>query len=185
MTTPLPLPLPLPGSGNPLAAPVAVPAPALFLASDDLLPRVRPATDADLPELHRLDKEVFQEHAYPYFVLRQFYDLYRDDLFVVDDGRTLLGYVLSGAASDRSRSWILGLAIDRRWRGHGLGRRLMAESLRRLRGQGVREVWLTVEPGNATAIELYVSLGFSYVDRRSGYFGPAADRLLMVLPLGS
>jgi len=174
---------PLPDSGTPRMAPVPVHAPALVLAAGDLTPRVRAVTEADLPEVHRLDQEVFQEHAYPYFVLRQFYDLYRDDLFVVDDGGTLRGYVLAGAASDRSRSWILGLAIDRDWRGHGLGRRLMAESLRSLRLRGVQEVWLTVEPGNATATELYASLGFVRVDHRAGYFGPAADRVLMVMPL--
>ncbi|WP_333771216.1 GNAT family N-acetyltransferase [Streptomyces sp. IBSBF 2435] len=174
---------PLPGTGTTRIAALPAPAPALRLAAGGRAPRVRAVTDADLPELHRLDQEVFQDHAYPYFVLRQFYDLYRDDLFVVDDGRTLCGYVLAGAVSDGSRGWILGLAIDQNWRSHGFGRRLMAESLRNLRLRGVREVWLTVEPGNATAVELYLSLGFSRVDHREDYFGPAADRLLMVLPL--
>ncbi|MFG1811911.1 GNAT family N-acetyltransferase [Streptomyces sp. NPDC049040] len=174
---------PLPGTGSPRIVPLPAPSPALRLAADDLPPRVRGVTDADLPELHRLDREVFQENAYPYFVLRQFYDLYRDDLFVVDDGGTLRGYVLAGVASDGARGWILGLAIDRNWRRHGFGRELMAESLRSLRLRGVREVWLTVEPGNLTAIDLYVSLGFSHVDHRDDYFGPTADRLLMVLAL--
>lgn len=174
---------PLPGTGSHRIVPLPAPAPALRLAAGDLPPRVRAVTDADLPELHRLDREVFQENAYPYFVLRQFYDLYRDDLFVVDDGGSLRGYVLAGAASDGGRGWILGLAIDRDWRRHGLGRLLMAESLRSLRLRGVREVWLTVEPANSTAIELYVSLGFARVDHRTDYFGPTADRLLMALPL--
>lgn len=174
---------PLPGTGTSRIVPLPPPSPALRLAADDLPPRVRAVTDADLPDLHRLDQEVFQDNAYPYFVLRQFYDLYRDDLFVVDDGGALRGYVLAGAASDGSRGWILGLAIAQDWRRHGLGRQLMAESLRNLRLRGVREVWLTVEPGNATAIELYVSLGFAHVDRRADYFGPTADRLLMLLPL--
>jgi ribosomal protein S18 acetylase RimI-like enzyme len=145
--------------------------------------RLRGVTESDLPELHRLDAEVFQEHAYPYFVLRQFYDLYREDLFVLDDGRTIHGYVLAGIKPDRSRSWILGLAIDRPWRRHGLGRWLMAESLRRLRAQGVKEVWLTVEPANSGAVDLYLSLGFTRVDHCPDYFGPTAHRLVMVLPL--
>lgn len=173
---------PLPGTGNPRILPL--PAPALRLADGgDLPPRVRAATDSDLPELHRLDQEVFRDNAYPYFVLRQFYDLYRDDLFVVDDGTGLRGYVLAGAGSDGGRGWILGLAIDQDWRRHGLARQLMAESLRHLRLRGVREVWLTVEPANATAIELYLSLGFARVDHREDYFGPAGDRLLMALAL--
>lgn len=175
---------PLPGTGNPRIVALPAPSPALWLADDDPTPRVRAANDSDLPELHRLDQEVFQENAYPYFVLRQFYDLYRHDLFVVDDSGTLRGYVLAGTASDGCKAWILGLAIEQDWRRLGLGRQLMAESLRHLRLRGVREVWLTVEPGNATAVELYVSLGFARVDHRRDYFGPTADRLLMALPLG-
>lgn len=172
---------PLPGSGDGPASPNSLT--ALFVTPEGRPLRVRGVGEHDLPELHRLDQEVFREHAYPFFALRQFYDLYQDDLFVLDDGCGFLGYVLAGTRPDRSRSWILGLAIDLRWRGHGLGRRLMAESLRRLRAQDVRQVWLTVEPGNTTAISLYRSLGFTRVADRPDYFGPDGDRLVMMMPL--
>ncbi|WP_078861827.1 GNAT family N-acetyltransferase [Streptomyces sp. NRRL F-5123] len=174
----------LPDAGSPRVTPLLPAcAPALVPADGELPPRVRAVTDADLPELHRLDQEVFQQHAYPYFVLRQFYDLYRDDLLVVDDAGTLRGYVLAGTTSDPSRCWVLGLAIDRKCRHRGLGRLLMTESLRSLCLRGVREVWLTVEPANEAALDLYLSLGFSRVDRRRDYFGAGSDRVLMVLPL--
>ncbi|MCX4821411.1 GNAT family N-acetyltransferase [Streptomyces sp. NBC_01142] len=163
--------------------PVPVPAPMRFAGPDGRLLRLRAVTEEDLPELHRLDKEIFQEEAYPYFVLRQFYDLYRDDLFVLDDGRTFHGYVLAGTKPDKSRSWILGLAIHQQRRGHGLGRWLMGEALHRLRAEGVGEVWLTVEPANTTAIKLYAAMGFTRLGHRDDYFGPGADRLLMTLPL--
>ncbi|NBM18405.1 N-acetyltransferase [Streptomyces sp. GC420] len=145
--------------------------------------RVREVTERDLPELSRLDAEVFGEHAYPYFVLRQLYDVYGAHLLVLDDGTSLHGYVLVGTPPDASRSWILGLGIAERWRGLGLGRRLMAEALRRLRADGVGEVRLTVEPANSAAIELYESLGFSHVGCRADYFGPGDDRLVMALAL--
>ncbi|NUP42021.1 MAG: GNAT family N-acetyltransferase [Streptomyces sp.] len=175
---------PLPEAGSPRVTPLLTTrTPALVLADGGLPPRVRAVTDADLPELHRLDQEVFQEDAYPYFVLRQFYDLYRDDLLVVDDAGTLRGYVLAGIASDPARCWILGLAIEHGWRHRGLGRLLMTASLRGLRLRGVQEVWLTVEPANSAALDLYLSLGFSPVDRRADYFGAERDRVLMLLPL--
>jgi len=155
----------------------------LFVTPEGRKLRVRGVRERDLPELHRLDQEVFGEHAYPYFVLRQFYDLYHEDLFVLEDGQAFRGYVLAGTTPAQRRSWILGLAIDEGWRGHGLGRRLMAESLRRLRTQEVREVWLTVEPANDAAIKLYASLGFTRVEYGADYFGEDADRWVMVLPL--
>jgi [ribosomal protein S18]-alanine N-acetyltransferase len=169
---------PAPGAGDrPARLSTASP---LFVTPDGLPLRLRQVGEEDLPELHRLDREVFREHAYPYFTLRQLYDLFRADLFVLDDGRSFHGYVLSGVNADHE-GWVLGLAIDARWRGHGLGRRLMAESLRRLRARDVRTVCLTVEPGNTTAIQLYASLGFRPVAEREGYFGPGADRLVMRL----
>jgi [ribosomal protein S18]-alanine N-acetyltransferase len=171
---------PLPGADDrPARTPAAAP---LFVTPEGLPLRLRRVAEDELPELHRLDREVFKEHAYPYFTLRQLYDLHREDLFVLDDGRRFHGYVLAGTNAG-GEGWILGLAIDQRWRGHGLGRRLMAESLRRLRVHGVRHVRLTVEPGNAAAIELYVSLGFAPLAHRADYFGPDADRLVMALSL--
>lgn len=167
---------PLPGDR--LTSSSAVP--AVPATVEDSPFRVRAAIEEDLPGLARLDEEVFIDHPYPYFVLRQLYDVYRHQLLVVGDGKALRGYVLVGTPPDASCSWILGLGVDRRFRGHGLGRRLMAEAMTRLRAVGVSAVRLTVEPANTKAIELYESLGFTHVGHRKDYFGPGADRLIMV-----
>ncbi|MCI3269788.1 GNAT family N-acetyltransferase [Streptomyces cylindrosporus] len=146
--------------------------------------RLRSVTEADLDALALLDREAFPEEPYPYFVLRQMYDVYPDHLLVLDDGTALKGYVLVGTRPDKSRSWILGLGITRDERGRGYGRRLMEEVLGRLRGIGVREVLLTVAPSNAAAILLYETLGFTAEQTvRKDYFGPGADRLVMRLRL--
>lgn len=145
---------------------------------------LRGVTEADLEALARLDEETFPEAPYPYFVLRQLYDVYPDHLLVLDDGTELKGYVLVGTAPDASRSWILGLGITPDERGRGYGRRLMREVLRLLRADGVREVLLTVSPANTAAILLYENLGFTAEESvRKDYFGPGADRLIMSLRL--
>ncbi|MCN9239542.1 GNAT family N-acetyltransferase [Streptomyces sp. RY43-2] len=145
---------------------------------------MRGVTEADLPELVRVDREAFPEEPYPYFVLRQLFDLHGDSLLVLDDGERLHGYVLFVTTSDGYRSWIASLGVTRDQRGRGLGRRLMLEVLRRLRAERVREARLTVEPTNAAAITLYRSLGFSCDEGvRPDYFGPGEDRLIMTLGL--
>ncbi|MFJ3671225.1 GNAT family N-acetyltransferase [Streptomyces sp. NPDC090106] len=142
----------------------------------------RDVREAELQELSLLDRESFPEEPYPYFVLRQMFDIYAGHLLVLDDGTALKGYVLCGTAPDLSRSWVLGLGITPDERGQGFGRLLMEEALRRLRDLGVREVALTVAPANKTAILLYESLGFvGESTLRENYFGPGADRLLMRL----
>ncbi|MET8955106.1 GNAT family N-acetyltransferase [Streptomyces sp. NPDC004533] len=149
--------------------------------------RMRGVTEADLPELHRLDREVFQEVAYPYFMLRQLFDMYADHLLVLDDGEALQGYVLAGTGDDSGLGWMLGLGVARARRGEGLGRRLMLEILGRLRNDGIREVRLTVDPTNAAAIALYKSSGFAPATAEGGlrrnYFGPGEHRLVLGLSL--
>lgn len=146
---------------------------------------IRQVEEADLPELVRLDAEAFPEGPYPFFTLRQLFDLYPDHLLVLDGGESgLHGYVLVGMPRDAGRGWILSLGVTRDQRGRGHGRQLMREVLRRLRDDAVHEVLLTVEPANTAAIELYRSLGFLAESApRKDYFGPGADRLVMTLHL--
>jgi ribosomal-protein-alanine N-acetyltransferase len=143
---------------------------------------LRGVTEADLPELLRVDREAFPEEPYPVFVLRQLCDIHGDRILVLDDGEGLLGYILFVTTSDGHVSWIMSLAVTPHQQGRGLGRRLMVEALRRLRTEHVHQVRLTVEPTNATAIMLYRSLGFSSDEGVvKDYFGPGEDRLIMTL----
>ncbi|WP_369031260.1 MULTISPECIES: GNAT family N-acetyltransferase [Streptomyces] len=144
---------------------------------------MRSATEQDLPDLERLDTEIFTDFAYPFFVLRQLFDVHGPDLLVLDDGTELLGYALAGTSPDKKQGWILGLGVDARLRGHGLGRRLMAAVLDQLRAEGVVEAKLTVDPENSAAIALYGSCGFEQIDERKDYFGPGEHRLIMTLHL--
>ncbi|MEU9349791.1 GNAT family N-acetyltransferase [Streptomyces griseoloalbus] len=160
--------------------------PAGFPGSGRLV--LRAARESDLPELCRLDEEVFQEVAYPAFLLRQLYDMYAEHLLVIDEGEgRLRGYVLAATTALSRDSWILGLCVTRDRRRHGLGRELMTEVLARLRRDGIEQVRLTVEPANRAAILLYRSLGFRPEQPDDGlrrdYFGPGLDRRILRLEL--
>ncbi|CAL9452950.1 GNAT family N-acetyltransferase [Streptomyces griseomycini] len=149
---------------------------------------LRTARESDLPELRRLDVEVFREVAYPAFLLRQLYDMYAEHFLVLDDGEgSLRGYVLAATTALSRDSWILGLCVTEDRRRHGLGRELMVEVLTRLRRSGIEQVRLTVEPANRAAILLYHSLGFRPEQPDAGlrrdYFGPGEDRRIMHLEL--
>ncbi|MER7191632.1 GNAT family N-acetyltransferase [Streptomyces flaveolus] len=157
---------------------------------DALPPVLRTAREADLPELRRLDEEVFQEVAYPGFLLRQLFDMYAEHFLVLDGGGgRLRGYVLAATTTPAlgRDSWILGLCVTRDRRRHGLGRELMTEILARLRRDGIERVRLTVEPANHAAILLYRSLGFAPEEPDAGlrrdYFGPGMDRHVLRLDL--
>jgi [ribosomal protein S18]-alanine N-acetyltransferase len=143
--------------------------------------QVRHAKVDDLDELHILDQNVFQQLGYPYFVLRQLFDLYRECWIVADHPAGLVGYSLGVPDFDRSTGWLLGLAVLPEYRRRGYGRLLTMASLRLLESTGVREICLTVEPRNQAATRLYGEVGF--VRRRlvRDYLGPGHDRVIMGL----
>ncbi|WP_329263759.1 GNAT family N-acetyltransferase [Streptomyces pseudovenezuelae] len=146
--------------------------------------RIRAVEEKDLPELARIDAEAFPSAPYPYFVLRQYFDICGDHLFVVeDDEPRLYGYVLA-SPPHHTLSWIISLGVTPELRRNGLGRRLMVAMLHRLQSEGAQQILLTVEPDNGSAILLYRSLGFvAYGTPDPDYFGRGEPRLLMTLSL--
>ena len=59
------------------------------------------------------------------------------------------------------RGWVDTLGVRRPWRGKGLAKALLANSLRKLHVQGMTEVALGVDAANPTgALQLYKSMGF-------------------------
>ncbi|MFI1027325.1 N-acetyltransferase family protein [Streptomyces sp. NPDC002623] len=146
--------------------------------------RVRAASEHDLSELARLDREAFPASPYPYFVLRQFVVAFADHLLVAEEEGQMCGYVLATPPRE-ARSWIFSLGVAPGRRGQGLGRALMRESLERLRRLGTGTVHTWVDPGNTPAVLLYKSLGFvlDATEPEKDYFGPGEHRLLMTLTL--
>jgi len=53
------------------------------------------------------------------------------------------------------------LIVDEGYRGMGVGRNLLVSLIDKLKGRGVSEVYLEVDPRNEAALSLYKSLGFT------------------------
>lgn len=145
--------------------------------------RLRAVHDHDLPRLAALDREIFGDDPYPFFVLRQLYDVHGSRFRVVEDDVGLCGYVLLATCMGADRGWILALGTVPRCRGLGYGGRLLAEALRMCAADEVPKVSLTVAPANRAAIKLYESYGFTTECQRVDYLGPGEDRIVMSRPL--
>jgi [ribosomal protein S18]-alanine N-acetyltransferase len=144
---------------------------------------IRPLRPDELGRLHVLDRDLFGEMAYPYFVLRQLFDLYRGSWLVIDHPSGLLGYSLGVPADDGRSGWLLGLGVRSLFRRRGHGRRLATASVRQLEAVGVSDVYLSVEPNNAAAIGLYEALGFTVKEQHEDYLGPGEHRAIMARSL--
>ena len=89
------------------------------------------------------------------------------------------GYVLMTPTDKPQEYWILSLAVDGQFRGMGVGRSLMEQAITTLPKES--KVLLTVDPNNASACALYVSMGFVTIKEESNYFGDDEPRLVMQL----
>lgn len=78
-----------------------------------------------------------------------------------------LGFALVRSVLDECE--LLLLAVHPLWRGRGIGRALLIESLKTARRKGIRSMNLEVRASNI-AIKLYENIGFEYVHRRPGYY---------------
>jgi ribosomal protein S18 acetylase RimI-like enzyme len=144
---------------------------------------------ADLPAIQRVDEAVFGETvAYPFFVLRQLVDLFKEYSVVVLDGEEIVGYALIGVEPGTDASsdvaWLLGLGVVPECRGRGYGPELLARALDLCDKAGIRTVKITVRPTNESAKRLYRKAGFVPVHAEDTYFGPDEPRDVLRLELG-
>lgn len=87
---------------------------------------------------------------------------------VLERDENVAGYgILSIAAGE---AHILNLCVDRNYRSHGYGERLLDEILLIARSRDVRQIFLEVRPSNRTAIALYRKKGFHQVANRPAYY---------------
>ncbi len=90
----------------------------------------------------------------------------KDWVFVADDGGFVAGFVYVSVMGDVSEvlGWKVGsvklIAVDERYRGMGMGRKLLRYGLKHLRSQKVRLVTVYTDTVNTTALNLYESEGF-------------------------
>ena len=71
------------------------------------------------------------------------------------------------------------IAVDPGHRGQGIARDLLGRMLVTADARECAEVLLEVSADNAAAIALYASEGFEAIARRSSYYGPGLDALIM------
>ncbi|MCM3882076.1 GNAT family N-acetyltransferase [Frankia sp. R82] len=146
---------------------------------------VRRVLAQDLGSLHDLDREVFGTLAYPYFALRQIFDVHADEILVAQINGRMCGYSLTMTARSSDASWFQGLGVVTPMRGRGIGRRLARAALVLLHQRGSTQVRLAVRSDDVVAKALYESLGFQPEAEEADYYGVGENRTLMFCTLTS
>lgn len=103
-----------------------------------------------------------------------------------DARRRLFGFALVRIAADEAE--LLTIAVDRKYRGKGIGQALMRAAFEDLLLTPAQKMFLEVAEDNAPAIRLYQGEGFVATATRQGYYprpdGSRASALVMMRDLG-
>ena len=143
---------------------------------------IRQVEKHEIRDVYELEKNVFQPINYPYFVLRQFYDL-MPDLFLVavNEENEIVGFTQGGINNKKKEGWILSLATNQDSRGKGIGRLLSQKVIELFKSKEIDRILLTVHPENAPATHLYYKLEFEIHEKIENYYGDGEPRLVMKL----
>ena len=122
--------------------------------------KFRPATEADLDEMIRIDREAFPDTPIPRESMLERLRAPRVESVLAMAGKEAAGCYLIERPESEGVGWISIIAVGDAYRGRGIGRALTVRAAKRLFQLGAREAGLSTDEANATAIRLYVSLGF-------------------------
>lgn len=128
--------------------------------------RTRPMREDDLPRVHRIE---LASYDFPWSLGN-----FRDSMhagystWVREADDEVIGYYVLMVAAGEAH--LLNLAIAPLWRGHGLGRELLAHSLDCARDHRAEVMFLEVRPSNVAALALYRSVGFVELAVRRAYY---------------
>lgn len=127
---------------------------------------LRPAEMSDAPALSEIHAGSF---AHPWTA--QTFEAMLAERLVhghVVETSGVIGFILSRVAADEAE--ILSVAVHPKWRGGGVGARLLAANLDALARARVAHVFLEVEAGNRPAVAIYEAAGFARIGARPGYY---------------
>ena len=131
----------------------------------------------DIPSVMAIEEGVFPDTAW---TASQFWsELAYDDrtYLVAEESERIVAY--GGVMVRPPTADIQTIAVDPDHRGQGIARDLLTRLLATADGTGCGDVLLEVSADNVAAIALYASEGFEVIARRSSYYGPGLDALIM------
>ncbi|MEM2880621.1 MAG: ribosomal protein S18-alanine N-acetyltransferase [Candidatus Methanomethylicaceae archaeon] len=141
---------------------------------------VRDATLNDLNEIYAIEKESFSD-PYPKPLLKAFF--YHPGAYIVAVVRgKVVGYAI-GIIRFRSLGHIISIAVEKDFRGKGIGKKLLHELIKRLSGMGAKKIRIEVRESNEIAINLYKKTGFTTKEKISRYYPDGEDALVMFIDL--
>ena len=133
----------------------------------------------DLDGIVALENRSFK---FDLFTRKQYYYLIAKanaTAFVLLVGKTIAGSAIILWRKGSTKAHLYTIAVDPKFQGRGLGRKLLERCLKEARSQGCDRFSLEVRADNKPAIALYEKSGYEIVGRSVKYYEDGCDALQM------
>jgi ribosomal-protein-alanine N-acetyltransferase len=143
--------------------------------------KVRKIEPGDLFYIAEIEEKVFGLDAFPFYYLFELYEKCRDFFLVADYKGLTIGYIVS--CIENQSLHIHSVAVIEGFRGKGIGRMLLEETIKLAKSMGIEKILLEVSTQNTVAIALYEKFGFKRVGMRTNYYADGSDAYIYILDL--
>lgn len=99
---------------------------------------------------------------------------------LLDENNELLSVAQYQGILGKNEVFLYGFSTTLKERGKGYGKFLLEESHIRLKELGMEKVYLTVDPNNTRAIDMYQKAGYTIEELQRDEYGKGIDRYLMI-----
>ena len=140
--------------------------------------KITEMTEADLPEVMELEREIFSWPWTEEFFLDELGRGFSHIFLARDADGALVGFVCFWALLDEAH--ILNLAVRENYRRRGIGKKLVLEALKYAKRRGAKGASLEVREKNTAAIAFYGSLGFERAGLRKRYYDSPPDNAVIM-----
>ncbi|MCX8202658.1 MAG: GNAT family N-acetyltransferase [Candidatus Micrarchaeota archaeon] len=132
----------------------------------------------DIEKIMEIELESFDKDVWSIEEFMKWYELCRDGFLVYESDNEIVGYIIVQVL-ESGKGYIRSLAVKKKYRNKGIGRKLIMESVSKLK---LNRLELHVRVGNP-AVEFYKKLGFEEIRRFEKAYRDGEDAIYMALEL--
>ena len=127
--------------------------------------QIRPMLESDAERTLSIEAGAAQ---FPWSLAQYRNSVVVDDAFVLELDAEVVGFILFKRVLDETN--LLNIVVARQCQGQGCGRHLLEYGLANQHVNGAKNCFLEVRKSNASAQQLYQSLGFAVIGMRKNYY---------------
>ncbi len=146
-----------------------------MLASRTRRIAIRAAIPGDLDSIEAIEDRSFTADRFSRAALKRLISAQTAAVLVASTGASVTGYAAVLFRKGARVARLYSIAVDPAARGQGVAPALIAAALRTARGRGVTCLRLEVRASNKAGLSLYDRAGFTFLERRPGYYNDGED----------